>query len=204
MAYSSAAPVTLEIESPLNLSRPHLLLKVFLGFIYVGIPHGIILYFYGIATYIASLIAFVAVLITTRYPQGIFDFIVGYHRWNTRVAAYSQLFMTDKYPPFSASSKADYPVDLRIQRPENLSRGLALLKFLFGWLYVGIPHGLALIVYGLLVLFAMIYTFFYILFTGRYPLQIFHFTVGLLRWSMRVDAYLSYMRDEYPPFNGRP
>ena len=46
-----------------------------------------------------ALFAGVALLFTTRYPQGIFELVMGLNRWSCRVSAYA-LLMTDRYPPF--------------------------------------------------------------------------------------------------------
>jgi hypothetical protein len=45
------------------------------------------------------LFAAVALLVTGRYPRGIFDLLVGLDRWILRVTAYATL-LTDRYPPF--------------------------------------------------------------------------------------------------------
>ena len=203
MAQSYGSPVIYDVRYPESLSRGLLLLKLFFGWLYVGIPHGFVLYFYSILAWIASLLALVVILVKGRYPQGLFNLLMGYYRWNARVNAYMSL-MTDDYPPFSPGDVPSNPVDVRVGHPESLSRGLALLKFFFGWLYVGIPHGFVLFFYGIAVTVTTILAFFAILFTGRYPIGFFKFAVGYLRWEMRVNAYLSFMRDEYPPFNGRP
>ena len=171
--------------------------------IYVGIPHGIILIFYGLATWIASLAAFVAILITGQYPESLFNFNMGFYRWNSRVSAYLN-FMTDQYPPFTGEPVSDSPVDVRIRRQETYSKPHALLKFFFGWLYALIPHGLILIFYALAISVTALIAFFTIVFKGQYPIELFRFAVGLDRWNMRLDAYLSFMTDQYPPFNNRP
>ena len=206
MAQVSTAPVTFDVQYPEKLSRLLLLLKSFLGWLYVGIPHGIILYVYGILTNLVTLIAFFAILITGRYPLGLFNFVVGYYRWGARVTAYLSL-MTDKYPPFSTTTamwqSAD-PVTLEVLYPERLSRWRVLLKLFLGWLYVGIPHGFVLFFYGIAVLVVLFVAWWAILFTSRFPLGLFNFVVRYFRWSARVQVYLALLRDEYPPFNGRP
>ncbi len=171
----------------------------------LAIPHYIILAFLWIAFIIVWIIAFFAILFTGKYPKGLFDFNVGVLRWSWRVGFYSyQALATDKYPPFTLESVDDYPADLEVVYPERLSQGLVLVK----WWLLAIPH---LIIVGLfrgghsesgggLVFILTIIAAIILLFTGKYPEDIFKFVIGMNRWSYRVYAYMSLMTDEYPPF----
>jgi hypothetical protein len=95
---------------------------------------------------------------------------------------------------------ARYPANFTVDYPERLSRWKVVVKALFGWLYAGIPHYIILYFYGIAVGVVTFIAFWIILFTGKYPRGLFDFVVGYMRWSQRVTAYLSLMRDEYPPF----
>lgn len=88
-------PAALDVPYPENLNRWMPLVKWLLA-----IPHYVVLVFLGIAVTVTSIIAFFAILITSSYPRGLFDFAVGVERWYTRVMLYVTL-MTDEYPPFS-------------------------------------------------------------------------------------------------------
>ncbi|HEX7101243.1 MAG TPA: DUF4389 domain-containing protein [Nitrolancea sp.] len=91
--------VHLDIDYPdveRDLTRWMPLVKWFLA-----IPHYIVLIFLGIAAFVVVIIAWFAILITGRYPRGMFDFVVGVGRWGLRVNAYAFLLVTDRYPPFS-------------------------------------------------------------------------------------------------------
>ncbi len=195
-------PVTLTIDYPDKLSRGWLLLKVFFGWFYVGIPHRILLFFYEIGVRIVTIIAFFAILFTGKYPRGMFDFVVRTMRWTNNVNAYYMYFLVDDYPPFSGEQNTSHPVTLDVEYPDRLSRGWVVLKGLFGWLYVGIPHYIILGLYGIAVSIITIIAFFAILFTGKYPRGMFDFVVGYTRWTNNVNAYLLLLRDEYPPFSG--
>ena len=103
----------------------------------LGIPHYIILAFLWIAFVVVCIIAFFAILFTAKYPKGLFEFNTGVLRWTWRVGFYSyQALGTDKYPPFSLKPDDDYPADLQIEYPEELSRGLVLVK----WWLLAIPQ----------------------------------------------------------------
>lgn len=67
----------------------------------LAIPHYIILGFLWIAALVCAVIAWFAILLTGRYPRGLFDFVVGVFRWDLRVVTYALLLTTDRYPPFS-------------------------------------------------------------------------------------------------------
>jgi hypothetical protein len=85
-----------DVESDLNRWLP--IVKWILA-----IPHYIILVVLWVLLVIAVIISWLAILFTGKYPQGLFDFVVGVMRWSNRVSAYAFLLVTDVYPPFRLS-----------------------------------------------------------------------------------------------------
>ena len=67
----------------------------------LAIPHYVVLVVLGVVALLVWIIAWFAILITGRYPRGLFDYMVGVGRWYLRVTAYMLLLTTDRYPPFS-------------------------------------------------------------------------------------------------------
>ncbi|MBM3940137.1 MAG: DUF4389 domain-containing protein [SAR202 cluster bacterium] len=106
-------------------------------------------------------------------------------------------------PPSGQPAPPPYPVDITISYPERRSRGVLLLKVSLGWLIL-VPHFVLLYVLGIMTAIITFLAFFIVLFTGQYPRGMFDFMVGYYRWSMRVSAYASLLRDEYPPFRLAP
>jgi len=211
VAPAGTYPLTIEGDLDPQLSRWMWLVKWLLV-----IPHMIVLAFLGIAFVLLTIVAGFAILFTGRYPRGIFDFNVGVMRWGWRVGYYSYSALgTDQYPPFTLDD-VDYPARLNVAYPEQLSRGLVLVK----WWLLAIPHYIIVGLFtsglvwwttdfgddrilrlgggliGLLVFIAALA----LIFTGRYPQGLFDLIMGLNRWVFRVGAYAALMRDEYPPF----
>lgn len=85
-------------DVPRDLNRWLPLVKWFLA-----IPHYVVLFFLNIAAFLAVVASWFAILITGRYPRGLFDLVEGVMRWNNRVAAYAFTLVTDQYPPFRLS-----------------------------------------------------------------------------------------------------
>ena len=210
---TDAYPVRLRGELDDPLSRWLWLVKWFLA-----IPHLLVLALLWPAAVVLTFVAGVSVLVTGRYPPGVFDFNVGVLRWTWRVTFYAFTFGTDRYPPFRLAPDPSYPADLEVDRPAQLSRGLVLVK----WWLLALPHYVLLAIFGggitwwawgwgsdgdgrsiggagLLGVLALIAGI-ALLVTRRYPQPLFDLVVGLQRWTYRVLAYAALMRDEYPPF----
>lgn len=194
-------PYTFSFKGELTepLSRWLWLVKWFLL-----IPHYIVLVFLWLAFVVVWVIAFFAILFTGRYPGSLFEFNIGVLRWTWRVGFYSyQALGTDKYPPFTLKA-GGYPADLEVKYPEKLSRGLVLIK----WWLLAIPQYVVVNAfqgglgprYGGLTFILAIFAAVAVLFTGKYPKDIFDFVLGMNRWSYRVAAYAGLMTDRYPPF----
>ena len=89
---------------------------------------------------------------------------------------------------------------LTITHQEHYSRGELILRTLFGWLYIGIPHCFLLFFVSLWSAVLAFVTFWVVLFTGKFPVSIFDFQIKLKAWSLRVNASLCNLVDGSPAF----
>jgi hypothetical protein len=95
--------VTLEYDPPApgRLSR----WRVFWWKLLLLIPHFVVLAGLGLATSVVVFLAWFAIMVTGRYPRGLFSFVTGVMRWHLRIAGYFASF-NDRYPPYALAAEA--------------------------------------------------------------------------------------------------
>ena len=138
------------------------------------------------------------ILFRQKYPRWWYDWNLQLLRFNNRVGVYLAL-MDDRYP----STDAEQAVHLDFPYPNartGLNRWLPLVKW-----FLAIPHYIVLFFLYIGLIVVVIVAWFAILFTGRYPRDIFNYVEGVIRWHNRVLGYAFILvTDQYPPFRLRP
>ncbi|MDI6105873.1 DUF4389 domain-containing protein [Actinoplanes sp. NEAU-A12] len=177
------------------------------------VPHYLALLVLWTGLVVLTLVAYLAVLITGRYPASIRSYNLGVLRWTWRVGYYGyQALGTDAYPPFTLADVPDYPARLSLAPAEPVPRWLPLVAWLFA-----VPH---LIILGALngavdwtagndgtvtsgsmsVIAALVLTAAVaLLFTGHHLRGLYDLLIGVARWNLRVAAYLCLLTPRYPP-----
>ena len=135
------------------------------------------------------------ILFREKYPRWWFDWNLELLRFTNRIGTYVAL-MNDRYP----STDERQWVELDFPYPDakrDLNRWLPLVKW-----FLAIPHYIVLFLLYLATIVVVIFAWFAILFTGRYPRGIFDFVEGVIRWHNRVVGYAFILiTDRYPPFS---
>jgi hypothetical protein len=149
----------------------------------------------GVAAWVMAIISWFAIVFTGKQPRGLWDFTNFFMRWRANAVAYMAL-LRDEYPPFGPGD-GSYPATFSVADfPGTRDRWSVGLRLIYA-----IPQIIVLFFLGIAWAITAIIGWFAILFTGRYPEGLYEFGVGYMRWSLRVEAYLLLMRDEYPPFS---
>jgi hypothetical protein len=182
-------PVTFEADYVESRNR----LTTFFRLI-LAIPLAIWAALYGIVAYLAVLVAWFAIVITGRYPEGLYDFVADFTRFYTRVLAYTYL-LSDPYPSFGGSDDPAYPVRMRFERLEEYSRPKTFFRVV-----LAIPILIVRYVMALMLEIGAVAGWFVILVTGKMPRGLFDLMVLANSYTARSDAYLFLLTETYPPF----
>ncbi len=195
MSMSAPYPLQLEFHADRRITRWRPLVQWLLA-----IPHLMIAWALRSLRQVLTLISFFTVLFAQRIPRPVFDAIVMAYRYEWRAMSYA-LFMHEEYPPFDFDLSCDDDgvdphTSLRLTYPEHLERWKPLYKWL-----LAVPHYVVLIALAIVAGLGVIAGLFAVLVTGQYPEGIRDFLVSAYRYALRVEAYVGFLSDRYPPFN---
>jgi hypothetical protein len=166
----------------------------------LAIPHLMIAWALRSLRQVLTLISFFTVLFTQRIPRPIFDAIVMTYRYEWRAMSYA-LSMHEDYPSFdfdlsSEDDGMESHTSLRLTYPEHLERRKPLYKW-----FLAIPQYFVLAALFVAACVGIIVGSLVVLVTGQYPEGIRNFLVDAYRYALRVEAYVGFLTDQYPPFS---
>ncbi|MGY0017471.1 DUF4389 domain-containing protein [Streptomyces sp. cg35] len=176
----------LDIPPPGRQNRFTVLLRLLLL-----VPHAIVLAVLSFLTFFVAVAAWCGALLLGRVPDPLERWLAGYLGYETRLSAAAML-LTGRYPPFEFGGPSGYPVQLRLH-----SSALNRLAVLFRLLLV-LP---AAVVGGLVTAGWWAVSFLswlVVLVLGRMPQPLFEATAAVLRFRMRVSAYVLLLTSAYP------
>lgn len=182
-------PISYEADYERNPSRVTTFFRIFLA-----IPWLIVAYIYAVAVLLTSIIAWFAVVIVGRYPEGLYNFNSGMLRFFTRVGSYVSL-LTDRFPPFGLSEDPTYPVRLRVApRAERQSRLKAFFRLILAIPILFVAYAVNIIHNG-----AILVGWLTIVFRGYQPAGVHNALVFTTAFQARAYGYILLLTDDYPP-----
>lgn len=139
------------------------------------------------------------ILFTGKYWNTAFTFIVGYLKLCVKITLFA-FGLTDKYPGFRLNDGGLFK--LEFEKPQKVNRLMAfpLLGFLLRIILL-IPYLIFenVLSHGSYV--AVFFSWFIVLFKGKYPESLYEFVHDYIRVSLASTAYITYMSDDYPSFS---
>lgn len=195
MTTASVHAATITIDADPHIARWRPLVQWFLA-----VPHLVVANALRSLRGILTLISLVTVLFTEQIPRPLFDAIAMTHRYEWRAMSYA-LFLHDDYPPFefmpaSVDDGHAGPSALTITYPERLNRWKPLYKW-----FLAIPHYVVYVGLAVASVFTVLGGAVAVFVTGEYPHKARTFLVAAYRYSLRIEAYVGLLTDEYPPFS---
>jgi len=149
--------------------------------------------------FVLTLISLFTVLVTEQIPRPVFDAIAMTYRYEWRAMSYA-LFMHEDYPPFDFQPSAvddgvEAHTSLTIEYPGRLDRWKPLYKWL-----LAVPHYVVVCLLAVGAVLAVLWGLVGVVVTGEYPGRARDFIVAAYRYTLRVQAYVGLLTDQYPPF----
>ncbi len=187
-------PATLRVETPEQMANWRPLVQWILA-----IPHLLIAAALENVTAALAIVSWFVILFTGRLPKDLADFQIMILRYTKRAELYSG-FLYEEYPPFdftlSPHDPGGSPVEVNIT-PELENRNRLTVGLRFLWVIPALVYALLIWV---VAAFCWLFAFFAILFTGRWPDGLRNWVMKFNRVSIRLEAYILLLTDEYPPY----
>lgn len=177
----------LDIPRPGRQNRLAVLVRLLLL-----VPHFVVLALLSLVTFFVAVAGWFAALLLGRLPDPVERYLAGFLGYDTRVNACAML-LTGRYPPFELGEPMGYPVRVRVQQSVHLNR----LAVLFRLLLV-IPAALVEVVATAGWWAFSVLAWLAVLVLGRMPLPLFEATAAVLRYRMRLGAYVLLLTPAYP------
>jgi hypothetical protein len=194
--------LTVTVPEPRTLNRlwgiPYFGIVVRMIF---AIPHFIVLMLLGLGMYVVMAFGWIPILLLGRVPNIQAAWIKETIHRSARILAYTYFLFPGGYPPLAPGSPN--PLELTINlEGRSMSRlwGIPFLGFFVRYIFT-IPQ---LIVLWILIIVGFIFEIVLwipILLLGRYPGWAVSLYGGILRYAVRVQAYLLLLPVPYPPFS---
>lgn len=181
-----APPIVFDLDHPPTFQRAHVFLRVVLLVVIGWITHPVGLLWLGLPVVAAILIAQKG---GRRYLDENGPTVTRVLNWILDLVAYLTL-LTDRLP-----GGGDHPVRFEVERSGSPTVGSALLRILYA-----IPSLIALAILTLVGAIVWVVAVILVLVEERYPLGMWRFLFGLVRWEACLLAYLASLVDGYPPF----
>src|SRR5664279_4658915 len=77
--------------------------------IILAIPWILVAIFWGFLFFFTHIFAWIAIIVTGRYPESLYNFNTGVIRFGVRTYAWAYL-QTDEWPPFGLADDPNYPI----------------------------------------------------------------------------------------------
>lgn len=162
----------------------------------LAIPWLFVAIFWELVALVCVVIAWFAIVVTGRYPQGLYDVVTQALRFVTRVNGFLYL-MTDEFPSFGGGEEPQYPVRLAIAPPlERYNRWKTLFRIV-----LMIPVVIVLYLVQLVSRAISILAWLVIVVMGRLPRGIFDVMRFALAYEARASAYGLLVTETFPPFS---
>jgi hypothetical protein len=162
--------------------------------IILAIPWFIVAYVYEIVALFTVFFAWVAILITGRYPEGLYKLNAGFVRYYVRTFSWIYL-QTDEWPPFGISDDPAYPIRVNVgAREEQQSRLTVFFRII-----LAIPMLLLTYAVSYVHLFLAVIAWMTIVFRGYLPEGVNSAMTYCNSFYARLYGYLALLTDVYPP-----